>query len=81
MPETGSDARAVCQRVMLAAGEALAAFACPGLGASVGLVTFAEAPVSVEEMLRQADSAMYFAKRHAKGSVHVVRGVGRASAD
>jgi diguanylate cyclase (GGDEF)-like protein len=36
---------------------------------SIGVVTFLEAPASVEEMLEHADKAMYRAKRHGKNRV------------
>jgi diguanylate cyclase (GGDEF)-like protein len=75
MSATSADAsERVCARVLEGLTTMLAEFDCPGLGASVGLVTFDIAPEDVTELLDQADRAMYAAKAAGKGRVHRVPG-------
>lgn len=70
MPGAGpEEALHVAERSHGALAEALGAFDSPGLGASVGVVSFAAAPGSVEDVLRRADETMYRAKRERRGSV------------
>ena len=71
LPETGADgAKILLERLrekMLAAVEARGwPVTC-----SIGCVTFLDAPDSVEEMLREADAAMYRAKKSGKNRIEL----------
>lgn len=69
LPHTDADvaARAV-ERIRSRIVEAMRARGW-SVSASVGVVTYRDPPSSVEEMLRDADAAMYAAKRDEKGGV------------
>lgn len=75
LPSThDKDARVACQRVQMALRSALAPYRSARVSASIGLVIFERAPAGAADLLRQADAAMYAAKRGGKGRVHVVQG-------
>jgi diguanylate cyclase (GGDEF)-like protein len=62
LPETGAeDAIRVASRLQAGAS------ACDGVTASVGVVTAARPPASLEPLLARADGLMYEAKRRGKG--------------
>lgn len=71
LPESNpEEAAAVLERLRRIVTEALASGE-PPVTASVGAVTFTTAPETVEEMVREADSRMYAAKRRGRNRVQL----------
>jgi len=71
LPETDKDqAREVVDRMQTQVADRMKAGNWP-VTLSVGAVTYAEAPDSVDELLRRADKLMYAAKRDGKGSARM----------
>ena len=69
LPETGQEVSGgVLERLRSQLAKAFDEAACP-VTASVGAVSFAEPPREVDELVRQADAAMYAAKAAGKNRV------------
>lgn len=71
LPETDADvARRVLGRLQAAVTQALAAH---GVTVSIGAVTFLQAPLTVEDLLRAADGQLYLAKQAGRNTLrHLV---------
>jgi diguanylate cyclase (GGDEF)-like protein len=75
LPETGPEgARALLERLRSLLAETFGQSPCP-ITVSIGAVSFAVPPQESEELVRQADAALYAAKSAGKNrlSLHVVR--------
>lgn len=74
LPDTGPEAAALTMaRLHEAIREALASTTSkvPGVGATVGLVVFSEAPGSSDEAVHIADTLMYKGKTHRRGQMFI----------
>lgn len=75
LPETGPDgARPLLERLRSSMEEMFKETRCP-ITASIGAVSYTRPPVEIEELVRQADDAMYVAKAEGKNRIILRIGV------